>query len=84
MELSSFVERLRAGEPVKFPSDANSLSFARELDSQDSIAHLRDEFHIPTKASLKKTALDGTIPGRSAPPFSVFNVIESMTLTPLI
>lgn len=63
MDLSSFVDRLRAGEPPEFPADANSLEFAQKLDSQDKISHLRDEFIIPTKASLKKTSLDGSIPG---------------------
>lgn len=61
MELSSFVERLRSGAPPKFPSDANSLDFARNLDSQDKLSHLRDEFILPTKKSLKKKALDGSI-----------------------
>lgn len=64
MELSSFVERLRGGQPAAFPEDANSLAFAQKLDSQDSLKHLRDEFIIPTKASLKKKALDGSIPGK--------------------
>lgn len=62
-DLSQFVTRLRSGESPKFPSDANTLSFAQTLDSQDEISHLRDEFIIPTKSSLKKTALNGSIPG---------------------
>ncbi|OTA05572.1 hypothetical protein A9Z42_0062410 [Trichoderma parareesei] len=64
MSLKAFVERLRSGAPPEFPQDANSLQFAQSLDSQDSIRHLRDEFILPTKASLKKRALDGTIPGQ--------------------
>jgi kynureninase len=64
--LSDFVQRLRDGTPAKFPSDANSLAFAQTLDSQDELRHLRDEFILPTKASLKKKALDGTIPGETA------------------
>nr|WOD45983.1 Kynureninase (L-kynurenine hydrolase) [Trichoderma atroviride] len=63
MDLSAFVERLRSGAPPKFPADADSLQFAQKLDSQDSLRHLRDEFILPTKGSLKKRALDGTIPG---------------------
>ena len=63
MDLPAFVDRLRSGEAPKFPSDANSLAFAQKLDSQDSIRHLRDEFVIPTKASLRKKSLDGRIPG---------------------
>jgi len=65
MDLSTFVDRLRSGEAPKFPTDANTLAFAQQLDSQDPIRHLRDEFIIPTKASLKKKALDGRIPGTS-------------------
>lgn len=65
MDLSAFVERLRSGAPPKFPADADSLQFAQKLDSQDSLRHLRDEFILPTKGSLKKRALDGTIPGMS-------------------
>ncbi|RKL00443.1 Kynureninase 1 [Fusarium oxysporum] len=61
MELSGFVERLRSGAAAKFPSDANSLDFARHLDSQDKLSHLRDEFVLPTKKSLKKKALDGSL-----------------------
>lgn len=64
MELTSFVDRLRSGKAADFPADANSLEFARKLDSQDSISHLRDEFNIPTKTSLKKTSLNGSIPGK--------------------
>ncbi|KAI9170764.1 kynureninase 2 [Paramyrothecium foliicola] len=65
-DLSEYVERLRGGSPAKFPGDANSLAFAQKLDSQDSLSHLRDEFVLPTKASLKKKALDGTIPGAAS------------------
>ncbi|KAL6856539.1 pyridoxal phosphate-dependent transferase [Trichoderma novae-zelandiae] len=64
MSLKTFVERLRSGAPPQFPQDANSLQFARALDSQDSLRHLRDDFILPTKASLKKRALDGAIPGQ--------------------
>lgn len=62
-DLVSFIDRLRGGQPPKFPEDANSISFAQRLDAQDKLSHLRDEFVIPTKASLKKKALDGRIPG---------------------
>jgi hypothetical protein len=63
MELPQYVDRLRAGKGADFPAEAKTLSFAQKLDSQDSLAHLRDEFIIPTKASMKKTALNGRIPG---------------------
>lgn len=66
MELPQYVDRLRAGKGADFPAEAKTLSFAQKLDSQDSLAHLRDEFIIPTKASMKKTALNGRIPGMFA------------------
>lgn len=62
MDLPAYVERLRGGTPAKFPADANSLDFAQTLDSQDKLSHLRHEFVLPTKTSIKKTALDGTLP----------------------
>ena len=62
-DLDNFVDRLRSGAPVKFPADVNSLAFAQGLDGQDKLAHLRNEFTLPTKASLKKKALDGNLPG---------------------
>ncbi|KAL7936572.1 pyridoxal phosphate-dependent transferase [Trichoderma chlorosporum] len=65
MDLPTYAERLRSGAPPKFPADANSLQFAQKLDSQDSLRHLRDEFILPNKASLKKRALDGSIPGEA-------------------
>ncbi|KAG5951741.1 Kynureninase 1 [Claviceps sorghi] len=62
MDLTAFVHRLRSGDDPKFPGDANTLEFAQRLDSQDQLKHLRDEFVLPTKASLKKKALDGSFP----------------------
>ncbi|ATY61068.1 kynureninase [Cordyceps militaris] len=62
MDLPAYVERLRGGAPAKFPADANSLPFAQTLDSQDALRHLRYDFVLPTKTSIKKTALDGTLP----------------------
>lgn len=67
MELPALVERLRSGKALDFPSDANTLAFAQNLDSQDSLRHLRDEFIIPTKSSSKKKALNGCIPGIEVP-----------------
>ncbi|KFA56270.1 hypothetical protein S40293_00146 [Stachybotrys chartarum IBT 40293] len=73
MDLPTLVDRLRSGAPPAFPPDgaANALAFAQQLDQQDSLRHLRDEFILPTKTSLRKKALDGSIPGelpRSPPP----------------
>lgn len=70
MSLQSYVEKLRAGEAAQFPADANSQAFAQSLDAEDKLAHLRDEFILPTKSSLKKKALDGTIPGTSSLPLA--------------
>ncbi|KAK7418156.1 Kynureninase (L-kynurenine hydrolase) [Neonectria punicea] len=73
MELSTFVDRLRNGDAAKFPHDAGSLAFAQRLDSQDSLSHLRDEFILPTKSSLKKKALDGSIPGSATASYNGVN-----------
>lgn len=65
-DFQSFVNAFRAGEKPEFPSEAKSLEYARRLDSQDKFNHLRNEFTIPTKGSLRKKGLDGTIPGDMA------------------
>ncbi|TPX16828.1 uncharacterized protein E0L32_003390 [Thyridium curvatum] len=61
MEFTQYVEQLRAGQQVQFPPKAHTLDYARSLDAQDPIK-LRDQYIIPTQASLKKKALDGKIP----------------------
>lgn len=63
MDLSACVDRLRSGAAHEFPAEANSLAFAQQMDVQDKLRHLRDEFVLPSKASLKKRALDGKLPG---------------------
>jgi kynureninase len=63
MEFASKVKVLRDGRTPEFPAEANSLEYARSLDKQDRLSHLREQFIIPTKGSLRKKALDGTIPG---------------------
>lgn len=65
MSFTSFVDALRAGKKPQFPSNAVSAEYAAQMDAEDELRHFRDEFIIPTKASLKKTALDGTVPGVS-------------------
>ncbi|KAG5987357.1 Kynureninase 1 [Claviceps pusilla] len=67
MDLAAAVDRLRSGDVIEFPEDANTLAFARKLDAQDPLSHLRNEFVLPTKASLKKKALDGSFPGETPP-----------------
>ena len=77
MELPTLVERLRSGKALEFPSDANTLAFAQNLDSQDTLRHLRDEFIIPTKDSFKKKALDGSIPGIHLSPCFSLQTLET-------
>ncbi|KAK0637486.1 pyridoxal phosphate-dependent transferase [Bombardia bombarda] len=64
MPFVSFVKALRAGQSVQFPLEAKSLEYARGLDAEDDLGHLRDQFLIPTRGSLKKKALNGTLLGK--------------------
>ncbi|KAF2771097.1 kynureninase [Teratosphaeria nubilosa] len=65
MSLKQLQAQIRDGQRPIFPSEASlqNWGFATTLDSQDKLAHLRNEFILPTKTSLKKKALDGKIPG---------------------
>ncbi|KAJ9134087.1 Kynureninase [Pleurostoma richardsiae] len=63
MSFSSQVASLRNGQSPEFSGDAKTLDYAQSLDSQDPIGHLRHEFILPTKTSIQKTALTGSIPG---------------------
>lgn len=56
------VQKLRLGGSVTFPPEASKLEYARYLDEHDALKHLREQFIIPSASSLKKTALDGSIP----------------------
>lgn len=51
------IDRLRRGEAVSWPSSAPTLHFARSLDNDKHLVNLRDNFVIPTKASLKTKRL---------------------------
>jgi len=64
MSFSSQVASLRNGQSPEFSGDAKTLDYAQSLDSQDPIGHLRHEFILPTKTSIQKTALTGSIPGK--------------------
>ncbi len=66
MDIAAAVRRLRAGQVAEFPASANTVDFARSLDAQDPLRHLRSQFIFPTKASLRKKALDGKLPGGKA------------------
>jgi len=44
--------------PFKEDAGAFTLDYAQSLDAEDPLRHLRDEFHIPTKADLKRKKLE--------------------------
>lgn len=52
------LEALRAGRTPAFGDDAHSLAYAQALDAQDPVRALRDEFIVPSKAMIRRTALD--------------------------
>ncbi|KAH8902849.1 hypothetical protein BR93DRAFT_902996 [Coniochaeta sp. PMI_546] len=58
MDIAAAVETLRNGQCPVFPPEAKKHGFAEKLDAQDELRHLRDQFNIPTRSSLKKKALD--------------------------
>lgn len=62
-EYQSFVDILRAGQKPNFPAESKSVDYARQLDASDKLSAFRGNFNIPSRASLKKKALDGSIPG---------------------
>ena len=43
-----------------FPENADTEDYARSLDAQDPLRHLREKYIIPTKASLKRKSLGST------------------------
>jgi kynureninase len=60
MDVSAAVDVLRQGQSPAFPAEAKKQGFAEKLDEQDQLRHLRKQFNIPTKSSLRKKALDCT------------------------
>lgn len=62
-EYQSLIKTLRAGQKPEFPVDSRSIEYARQLDASDQLGPLRDNFNIPSRASLQKKALDGSFPG---------------------
>lgn len=84
MELLTQIDLLRRGESANFPKDADSLAFARKLDSQDALKDLRNEFIIPTDESLAKTklGLDGNIPSETSSKECVYLVSHGQGLQP--
>jgi kynureninase len=60
MDVSAAVETLRQGQSPAFPPEAKKRGFAEKLDAQDELGHLREQFVLPTRGSLKKKALKCT------------------------
>lgn len=60
MDVAAAVETLRQGRTPAFPAEAKKRGFAEEVDALDKLRHLRGQFNIPTKRSLRKKALDCT------------------------
>ncbi|CAK7225890.1 Kynureninase (L-kynurenine hydrolase) [Sporothrix curviconia] len=58
---------LRAGQTPAFAANANTRAYAAELDAQDPVRHLRDEFIVPTKQMINRSSLS-ELPAASAPP----------------
>lgn len=63
MSLDTFATALLEGKSPNFPPDANSLEFAKSLDAQDDLSHMREQFNIPTKGSLRRKTLKPTATG---------------------
>lgn len=58
MDIAATADKIRAGQKPTFGDD--SIEFAKTLDSQDSLKHLRSEYTFPTRVSLKsKTFAQG-------------------------
>jgi len=53
-----------------FPSEANTLEYARQQDKKDPMNRFRDQFIIPSKANLKATKVEkpGMLLFMSLPP----------------
>ncbi|EFX06100.1 kynurenine hydrolase-like protein [Grosmannia clavigera kw1407] len=54
MDFATPLEAVQTTGKASFPAEANSLEYARRLDSQDVLRDLRDQFIFPTRASLKR------------------------------
>lgn len=44
----------QTGKPI-FPDEANTLEYARSLDSKDHLRSFRQQFKIPSKSNIKAT-----------------------------
>ncbi|KAK0624052.1 pyridoxal phosphate-dependent transferase [Immersiella caudata] len=54
MDMNHFTNHLRQGKTPAFSLGAKTLKFAQDLDRQDELAEFRDQFNLPTRASLKQ------------------------------
>lgn len=83
MDLLTQTNLLLNGE-VNLTKYANSLSFARQLDSRDTLKELRNEFIIPTQDSLAKTklGLDGVVPSDASSKECVYLASHGQGLQP--
>ncbi|KAK4176783.1 putative kynureninase [Triangularia setosa] len=63
--MDSLTTAFRSGQKPTFPAEAKTLEYAQSLDQQDKLGHLRKEFNLPTRNSLKKNALNGVTPGEN-------------------
>ena len=59
MDIAARARVLREGKPLNFPPKSDTLEYAQSLDAEDELKHLKDQFILPTKHSLRKTSLDG-------------------------
>jgi len=57
MNRQTMIQNLGRGESVKFPTNARTIEYARQLDAQDPLRSFRQQFRIPTKSSLKRKAV---------------------------
>jgi kynureninase len=81
-QYQSFIKTLRNGQKPEFPAGAKSIEYARQLDAQDKLSYLRENFNIPTTASLKKRVLNGTTTGMSTPARKPLRIPTDADLVP--
>ena len=48
------IKHLATGQSVKFPHNATGLEYAQDLDRSKDLPNFREQFRIPTRASLKR------------------------------
>ncbi|KAI1338453.1 kynurenine hydrolase-like protein [Xylariaceae sp. FL0016] len=56
MDFDTLQQTIAKGGALSFAPECNDIKYARSLDAQDPIRHLRDEFIFPTKESLKSVS----------------------------